>query len=159
MENLITEINTEIKLKEAFAEFLGMDLADIPAELIAEAMGGALGLSGPGERLSAAQGRASEMDWVQDMQARKDKAQDRPSTFRDPRKGGEPTMNRQPEGEDPKAGDFVVVGGKPVKIVDTKTMFGNSKFAYLQGVKSPVMMDRLALAKRVGKVNVFNLAK
>ena len=40
MDNLITEINTEIQLKEAFAEFLGVELADIPEELLDEAMGG-----------------------------------------------------------------------------------------------------------------------
>ena len=157
MENLITNINAEIQIKEAFAEFLGVDLADIPAELLDEAMGRSLGLAGPGERVSAAKARAGEMDWVADMKARQDKAQARPSTFRDPRKGGEPTMNTQPE--DPKAGDFVLVGGRPVKIVDTKTMFGNSRFAYLQGEQSPVMMDRLALAKRVGNKNIFKLAK
>jgi len=156
MDNLITEINTEIQLKEAFASWLGVDLADIPKELLDEALPGPVGLAGPGEPMSAAKGRAAERSWAQELAARQDKAKERPSTFRDPRTGGTPTMAAQPEMEDPKAGDFVVIGGKPVKIVDKKNTFGND-FVYLQGVQKPVIVDRLSLAKRVGKVNVFSL--
>lgn len=157
MDNLITEINTEIQLKEAFAEFLGVELADIPAELLDEAMGGrTLGMADMDPEMGAARGRAAELDWVSDMKSRQDAAKKRPSTFRDPTKGGAPAAMR-PEMEDPKAGDFVVVGGKPVKIVDIKQMFGGMDFVYLQGVRKPVMMDRLNLHKRVGKVNVFSL--
>ena len=126
------------------------------AELLDEAMGGrTLGMADVNPEQGAAKGRAAELDWISDMKARQDTAKKRPSTFRDPTKGGAPAS--MPEMEDPKAGDFVVVGGKPIKIVDIRQMFGGMDFVYLDGVRKPVMLDRLNLHKRVGKVNVFSL--
>ncbi len=153
-KSLLIDINAEIKLKEDFAEWLGVSFENIPEEILAEAgfAGRTLGmpLNNPGGPLSAAKGRSQEMDWVQGLKG--DQERDKPSTYRDP-------LTAQPEmadrGEDPKSGDFIVVDGQPMKIKDVKQMYGNN-FAYVQGMQKPVMVDNLELAKRVGKVNVFN---
>lgn len=157
-KSLLTEINAEINLKEEFAKWIGLPLEIIPEELIAEAglQGAVLGMptNNPGGPLSAARGRSQEMDWVQGLKG--DQARQKPSTYRDPM-----TKNPEMASQDavPKAGDFVVVDGQPMKVNDVKQMFGNDEFVYVQGMKSPIMANRLKLQKRVGKLNVFGMAK
>ena len=156
MDNsLLTEINTEINLKEEFAEWIGIAYADIPEEILTEAgfQNRTLGMpiNNPGGTQSAARGRASEMDWVQSMKG--DQERQKPSTYRDPTTGN-PEMARAEQGADPKAGDFVVVDGQPMKVADVKQIYGDS-FIYVQGMKKPIIVSNLKLAKRVGKINVF----
>lgn len=150
-KKLLNEINTKINLQEEFAEFLGVALEDIPAELLE--MGRALALEPMDNMGRASHDRAGEMDWRKGMQGGKE-APYKPKTYRDPTRGGMPTSAQR---ADAQQGDFVVVNGKPVKIVDKKEMFGGNQFVYLQGMQKPVIADRLNLHKRVGKVNVFSL--
>jgi len=150
-KSILTQINEEIKQKAEFASWLGVALEDIPQELLDEAFGNA-DMGG----MSAAQAKAGERSWAQELAA--GKPEGRPSTFRDPRKGGAPEMAAKPETPDPNVGDFVLINGKPVKIVNKTQTFGND-FVYLQGAQKPVMVDRLQPVKKVGKLNVFAIGK
>lgn len=153
--SLITEINTEINLKEEFASWLGVALANIPAELLDEALGGALGMTsmgGMGDTRREA--RRGEQEWRAQAQGGKEAPYKPTGAFRDPTKGGAPEM-MQNDAVD--VGDFVVVQGRPVKVVDKQNKFGGNEFVYLQGMQKPIIVDRLTLDKKVGKVKVFSV--
>lgn len=143
-KTLFEEINEEIKLKSDLAESIGVDIKDLPQELINEIMGGALGMTEPAD-VRAGKARAGEREWRNDLSQRQQAAKERQGQFRAP----------EAAQHEANVGDFVVVGGKPMKIIDKKKMFGDSEFVYLQGARKPVMVDNLKLAKKVGNVKVF----
>lgn len=153
--NLFVEINTEIKLKEDLATTIGIAVEDIPQEILDEAIGGALSMSQMDNMSARKHDKAGEMEWRRDMQGGKE-GLNKSKTYRDPAQGGAPTMTKDADG--PSTGDFVIVNGKPTKIVDTKLMFGGNEFVYLQGAKKPIIADRLKLHKSVGDINVFAIA-
>lgn len=155
-DKLLSEINEEINKKAEFATWFGMPIENIPQEILDEAFGqGALGMVDMGGE-SRREARRGEQEWRTEMQPGGREAPYQAKTYRDPTRGGEPTMS---PGSEANVGDFVVVDGKPVKIVDKKTMFGGNNFVYLQGMQKPVIADRLNLHKKVGRVNVFAIGK
>lgn len=153
-QDLIQEINERSRLVKEFCNATGVKEQDIPQELLDEIWGGPDAAAPFDDNAKLAKSdKYADFDWT----GHKGESGFKPSTYR----GREGDPRTLPQGgqqagaaDQPAAGDFIVVGGKPSKVSRVESKFGNT-FAYVDGYPKPIMIKDLSMDKEVGGRKVF----